>query len=117
VEEEMNKRLINTAAAFAAACAMFPGTAGSVNHEAKTVALIGSPDDRPCLFFMLRDGAEADAVVPGNSWFAVPKTHNGYKEIVSILITAHLSGKVVNVYTTGAVAAGCSQAEVRAVSF
>jgi hypothetical protein len=64
------------------------------------------------VFFQLSGVSEADPAAP-NVWFAVPKTHAGFKEIVAMLLAARMSGALVSVSTTGAVA--CGHAAVSAV--
>jgi hypothetical protein len=57
----------------------------ATTHSIKQVGVIHSPDSRQCTFFTLTGVTEADSVYPGSEWFAVPKGHEGYKEIVSFL--------------------------------
>lgn len=90
-----------------------PGLASAATHNAKQVATVHSPDARECVFFLLTGVAEADPVVPGSSWFAVSKTHAGFKEIVSILLMARVTKEPVSVVTSGA--AACGHAAVHAV--
>jgi hypothetical protein len=89
--------------------------AWAVYHANLTVADVHSPDARTCTFFMLTGVGQADPVNPGSPWFGVPKTHAGYREIVSILMAARLTGRPVNVTTTGQVV--CGVAGVNHVDF
>jgi len=78
-------------------------------HRDKQIAVIQSPDDRPCLFFVLSGVSEADPIVSGmkgSEWFAVPHTHQGYREILGLLIAARISAHTVTVITTGNVVCG-----------
>lgn len=84
-------------------------------HYNKEVAVLQSPDTRECVFFKLTGVTEADPIAPGISWFAVPKTHVGYKEIVATLMLARAAGKPLTVVeTSGALA--CGHAAVLGVS-
>jgi hypothetical protein len=74
------------------ACSL-PVAAFALVHENKEVSLFHSPDTRECVFFQLNGVSEADPVTPGVSWFAIPKTHAGYKEIVAALVLARHTGK------------------------
>ena len=82
-----------------------PGNA-TTTHERKTVLVFHSPDTRPCSFFRLEGVAEADPVVPGRWWFAIPQDHIGYDEIVAMMIAAHTTGRPVDVVTDGTVVCG-----------
>jgi len=84
-----------------------PSVAWSATHANKTVSVVHSPDSRECIFFQLDGVAEADPISPGNPWFAVPKTHNGYKEIVAALLMLRTTGAPLQqVTTSGALACG-----------
>jgi hypothetical protein len=88
---------------------------GTVTHASKEVLVIHSPDDRECLFFQLSGVVEADPITPSVSWFAVPKTHPGYKEIFGLLSMARLSSKALtHVATNGKLA--CGHAAVQSVA-
>ncbi len=76
------------------------------------IETIQAPDERPCYFFKLKGVQEASPVVKGSPWFAVAKTHQGYKEIVATVLTAFALKKQVYIGTTGAIAASCEHAEV-----
>jgi len=78
-----------------------PAIAWSAVHLNKTVAVVHSPDSRECIFFQLDGVAEADPITPANPWFAVPKTHNGYKEIVAALLMLRATGAPLQQVTTG----------------
>lgn len=85
-------------------------------HTQGIVVQIANPDDRPCIFFRLSGVAEADPVLPGQPWFAVPKTHGGYKEIVATLMIARSTqDPIYQVLTSGAVA--CGYAEVLSIAW
>ena len=89
---------------------LLPSISQAQNHISKTIAIIHSPDHRACAFFTLEGVTEADPVKPGNEWFAVPISHNGYDTIISMLLTAYSTGKPISVATTGALS--CSHAGV-----
>ena len=75
-----------------------------------TVSVIEAPNyNVDCAYFQLTGVPEADPVHPGNPWFGIPRTQNGYNEIYALLLGAKLSGSTVVVQTTGVVAGGaCS---------
>jgi hypothetical protein len=76
-------------------------------HYNKEVTVVHSPDTRQCTFFMLSGVSEAAPVAPGDPWFAVPKSHAGYKEILAVLLLARTTGKALtHVATSGALACG-----------
>lgn len=79
--------------------------AAHMNH---TVAEIQPPQlNNDCVYFRLTDVAVADpGVSAGGPYFALPRTHPGFKEIYSLLLTAYTSGFTVSVRTTGAPAGG-----------
>ncbi len=83
-----------------------PGASWASEHAWKAVAIVHSPDSRDCVFFQLVGVSEADQVAPGNPWFAVPKSHLGFKEIFSMLITARVTGQSVYVSTESSLSCG-----------
>lgn len=84
-----------------------PAAATAAVHINKEVAVVHSPDTRECVFFQLSGVTEADPSTPGVPWFAVPKTHVGYKEVFATLMLARATGRPLNhVATSGAVACG-----------
>src|SRR5687767_8704333 len=74
-------RMILTRALTAAALSvsLIPTGAIAAVHANREVAAFHAPDTRDCSFFQLVGVSEADPAVPGNPWFAVPKSHMGYK--------------------------------------
>lgn len=78
----------------------------------KTVSYLGAGDSRPCAFFTLDGVPEAVAAVPGAPWFVLAKDHPKYKESFALLLSAKLTGRQVNVTTSGNVYAACGHAEV-----
>lgn len=73
----------------------------------QSIGLVQTPTATAnCAYFQLIGVAQADPSVPGDAWFAIPTTQNGYNEIFAILIAAKLAGATVTVGTTGAVAGG-----------
>lgn len=97
----------------AALCIAGSGSVSAAAHYKKNPYQLHAPDERPCTLFVLHGVSEADPAVPGSPWFALPNSHQGQKEIFSILLSALLSGKTVNVRTSGGTA--CGAAEVIAV--
>ena len=91
------------------------GTAAvaAVTHTSKQVGQFLPPDGRACAFFQLQGVAEADPIRPGNNWFALPTSQNGYKEIMATLLTAKATDKTVTVRTKNQLA--CGNAEVQHV--
>jgi hypothetical protein len=76
---------------------------------------VHSPDTRECTFFIINGVSESDPITPNSPWFAAPKTHPGYKDIVATLLMARATGMPLqHVSTTGAVA--CGHAEISSVS-
>jgi hypothetical protein len=72
-------------------------------------------DTRACVFFTLTGVNEADPALPGVAWFVVPKTHPFYRETYALLLSAKLSGRPVNVVTTGVIDP-CGHAQVLVVA-
>lgn len=92
-------------------CTLFAST-----HVNKEVVALHSPDSRDCSFFMLSGVNEAHPAVPGSPWFAISKSHQGYKEIVAMLLIARTTGRALNhVGLSGAIV--CGHAAVVSVSF
>lgn len=79
-------------------------------YEWHNVSVVRSPDDRPCLFFQLKDVPNVDST--GNAWFVVKQTHIGYKEILSMIISAKMAEKTISVSTSGSIVPECGHAEV-----
>lgn len=63
-------------------------------------------DNRSCLFFQLDGVIEADPVMPGNPWFALPKSAPNFQEMHSWILSARLSNTPLNVTTDGTVSCG-----------
>jgi hypothetical protein len=84
--------------------------AGPLQWDGKTVARLQPPDsNRDCVFFELSGVAQADSGVPtSGAWFAVPRSHYGFKEIYAMLLTAKAMNLPITVGTTGLAAAGCT---------
>lgn len=81
------------------------------------IEAIQTPDERPCYFFTLKNVSEADPTIAKSPWFAIAKSHKGYKEVVSTIITAFALKKQVTVGTTGTGATSCDElAEVSYVN-
>lgn|SRR6266853_2164882 len=117
MQRRMGMRFMRSVVTAVGICAIAASAAAQTSHIGKTIELLQSPDDRPCTFFMLKGITQSDPITPGNPWFALPKAHIGYKEMLSFLLIAYSSGKTVNVYTSGATVPECGNAGVRLVSF
>lgn len=92
-----------------------PTLAVGAVHANKNVSILQSPDTRECVFFKLSGVAEADAATPGVAWFAIHKSHAGYKDVVAMLILARTADiPLAQVTTTGTVV--CGHAAVLSVS-
>lgn len=93
-----------------AACLVPTTTMALVVHVNKMVARIHSGDSRACFFFQLNGVSEADPVVPGDYWFAIPQSNAGYKDAVAILMLARATGMpLAHVKTTGGLACGLAE--------
>lgn len=83
------------------------GAASASQQYTSTVSVVQSPNyNANCFYFQLTGVSQADPINPNDPWFGVPSTQNGYNEIVSMVIAAHISGSTVEVVTTGAAAGG-----------
>jgi hypothetical protein len=81
--------------------------AAPTDFSGKTVALLSSPTtSADCVYFTLNGVSVADPAVPGQPWFAVPRTHLGFKEIVSLLSTAKATDKPLTVRSSSQFACG-----------
>ena len=78
----------------------------AVNYSSVQVTNVFPPDGRGCFFFTLAGVAEADPIVPGNPWFAVPIGYQGYKELVSMMYMARSASIPITVVTSGTTACG-----------
>jgi hypothetical protein len=71
------------------------------------VGRIFPPDSRDCVYFELAGVPQADSNVSGGgSWFAIPRSAPGFKEIYALLLTAKTTGMALTVETTGVAAGG-----------
>jgi len=95
-----------------ALCSIAPSVGFAASWINKNVAAPQSmykPAD--CFYFTLEGVAEADPAIPGNAWFAIPRSQYGAKDSYALLHAAKLSGQPVVVATTGSVSS-CGYAEV-----
>jgi hypothetical protein len=77
------------------------------NHYNKSVGQLQSTySNADCFYFILDGVAEADPVVPGNPWFAIPRSQFGSKDAYAMLLGAKLSGQPVTVNTDGTLSCG-----------
>jgi hypothetical protein len=100
-------RRILYAGVLIAAAAVSPVASASGPYVGATITLIQTPTPTAnCFYFMLAGVGEADPVAPGNAWFAVSSTQNGFTQLYAMVIAAKLAGNPVTVVTTGALAGG-----------
>ena len=102
-------RLSSIALAFA------PCLSWAVTHSGYQVDSVRPGGDRPCTLFTLVGVSQSDPVAPGSSWFSIPQTTTGYKEMVATLLVAKAAGRTVDVITTGAVPAECGHPGVSVI--
>ena len=112
----MRKVLINATKKLAIGLAfgMVASSALSADFFGRSVSYLSGGDSRPCAFFTLEGVTQADPALPGVSWFVLPKTHPQFKESYALLLSAKLTGKLVNIITTGAIDP-CGHAQVASV--
>lgn len=101
-------QLLAKAAAAAALISLLtwsPGVhaADSNGRVALTIPPNGGAD---CFYFSLYGVAQADPVLPGNSFFAMSKTDPAYQETFALVMTAAANGRYVYASTTGTVVCG-----------
>ena len=97
--------LCSTTISTQAAEGWFPG---------RSVSYLSGGDSRPCAFFTLEGVAQADPAQPNVGWFVLPKTHPQFKETYALLLVAKVTGRTVNVTTSGLIDA-CGHAQVISV--
>ena len=94
------------ASAMLGAIAATPALADAT-YTSKTIAEIQPPQvGHDCIYFRLDGVAQADPAVPNGPYFAMPRTHIGFKEIYPLLLAAYLNGTPVSVRTSGAAVGG-----------
>ena len=91
------------------------GIANAGDFSNKTVNIIRGPDGRPCTFFILDGVSPADPSTPNTPWMVLRQASPGYKENLAILMSAKLTGRPVNVSTTGTVVSECGHVEAYVV--
>jgi hypothetical protein len=85
----------------------FGAQAGPLEFPNRAVALFSSPTPTSdCLYFTLQGVPQADPGVPNQPWFAVPRTHQGFKEIAMIVAMAKASERSITVRTGTTFACG-----------
>lgn len=88
------------------------GQADAVVWSAKPVGQLSSTyQNSDCILFTLEGVSEADPGVPGNPWFAIPRSQYGSKDAYAMLLSAKLSGQTISIATNGSSAA-CGYAGV-----
>jgi hypothetical protein len=80
-------------------------------HNANVSTLQATYQDTNCFYFRLIGVAQADPVVPGSPWFAVPRSQTGAGDVYALLLGAKLSGAPVWIQTSGQMV--CGYAAVR----
>lgn len=108
------KKCILPLSGAALAFTSIPANASTI-HTQKTILEINAPDHRPCTFVRLQGVTVADPVTPGSPWLALPKTHLGYYESFSMLVTAFTDQIPVTVFTTGNIE--CGHAEIWRIKY
>ena len=82
------------------------------SHSTKLIQYLqSSGSGGQCMYFTLIGVNEADPLVPGNPWFAIPLNHPTAKEIFAILSAAKISDKTVSVRTSTTTACGYAAVE------
>ena len=88
-----------------------PSVVLAVNWYNKSMGQLQSMyDGADCIYFTLGGVSEADPVKPGDPWFAIPRSQYGAKDAYAMLLSAKLSGQVVNVATRGTLSCGYATA-------
>lgn len=83
------------------------------DYSDKKVGIVRSPDGRPCTLFQLIGVNQADPAIPEAPWFAIRQNNPGYKEMLSMIMSAKLTYRLVSVSTSGNIA--CDHADVSVV--
>jgi hypothetical protein len=63
-------------------------------------------DGADCFYFTLDGVTQADPIVPGSAWFAIPRVQYGAKDAYAMLLSAKLSERQLIVVTSGATSCG-----------
>lgn len=72
------------------------------------VGMVRPGGDRPCTLFTLVHVSEADAqAAPGTPWFVIDHNAPEYNQMVATLLAAKVSGRGIQVSTTGGVTNAC----------
>lgn len=99
-------RVVILSAVFAAS------TAQATDHPNTNVATVLTDTTRPCVLFNLTDGLAADPVSGSTVWIAVAQSAPFYKERLSMLYMAKLTGTKISVTTDGVVNGACGHVGV-----
>ena len=98
-------RYVSKIVVVAVACLPFVATA--VSWTNKTVGRIQATYNLAnCIYFTLDGVTEADPVMPGVPWFAIPRTQYGAQDGYAALLAAKMAGTEVQVNTNGTTACG-----------
>jgi hypothetical protein len=74
-------------------------------------ALISPGATSQCALFKLLGVAQADPVVPGQPWFALPMSNVGFHEQFAVLLTAAFNNHAIFLQTTGQATCGFAQVD------
>jgi hypothetical protein len=103
----MKREVSRLTAIFVLALTIATPANGSVHQVSKHVGVIMPPDSRDCIFFQLVGVSEADPIVPGSPWIAVPRGDNGFTEIYALLLWAKSTGTPITVETNSQAQSTC----------
>lgn len=83
-------------------------TSAAQSHLNRTIEELQPPQaGTECVFFRVSGSTLADPAVPGSGpYFALGRTHVGFKEIYALLLATYSNGGTISVKTTGAEAGG-----------
>ena len=113
ITEDLRTKLRSLPIATAIATSLLAASSGAVagSFVGKTITIVRAPDTRPCTFFSLDGVYPADPVTPNSGWFVLRQAAVGYKENLAILMSAKLTGRPVNVGTSGTFVSECGAVE------
>jgi hypothetical protein len=92
-----------------------PQSVNAALHQNKTINQIQA-DSRACAFFNLNGVPEADSVVPGQAWLAISTSAPNYQTMLSLIMSAKLAGKTVDLTTDGTTSCGYATAAMIAIN-
>lgn len=107
----MAKYLLIAAVTAAAITTLSSSIIWAASYSGRQI-VVTQADSRPCVFFQLSGVIEADPVLAGNPWFALPKSNPSFSEMYAELLSAKISGKGVSAYTDGTTSCGYATASL-----